>query len=182
MIKSKTQTGMGVWRRLRANTWAATAMDSLAIILVAMGISAWQHRDLLPSDGFEQAPPLVVTALGGETVSIGATPGVTTVVYFFAPWCHVCHASFGNLEDLRQQSDESQLRIVAVALDYDSIDEVHQFLKRHTVGFPVALGSPAVSAAWRIRAFPTYYVLDEQGRVTGRSMGYSTTLGLKLRT
>ena len=33
-----------------------------------------------------------------------------------------------------------------------------------------------------ISAYPTYYVIDEQLAITAHSMGYSTELGLRMRT
>ena len=47
---------------------------------------------------------------------------------------------------------------------------------------PVLIGNAAVGSSYRIRGYPTYYVLDAQGRVARRAMGFSTVAGFWLRT
>jgi hypothetical protein len=34
---------------------------------------------------------------------------------------------------------------------------------------------------WSVRVFPTYYVIDSDGRIDSRSVGYSTWLGMRVR-
>ncbi len=86
-----------------------------------------------------------------------------------------------NLQKLYAGSGE-QLQVLAVALDYANKDAVLEFTDRHDFTFPVLLGTLREAADYRIRGFPTYYVIDAQGRVQQRSVGYSTLLGLKLRS
>jgi hypothetical protein len=47
---------------------------------------------------------------------------------------------------------------------------------------PVLLGDRATGAAYRIQGYPTYYVIDAEGRVARRDTGLSTVAGLWLRT
>jgi thioredoxin-related protein len=34
---------------------------------------------------------------------------------------------------------------------------------------------------WQIRGFPTYFVIDGDGKIVSRSVGYSTKIGLQIR-
>jgi hypothetical protein len=43
------------------------------------------------------------------------------------------------------------------------------------------LGSTQTAKDWNIRAFPTYFVIDAEGNIASRSVGYSTSLGIALR-
>jgi hypothetical protein len=47
---------------------------------------------------------------------------------------------------------------------------------------PVLLGDDRTARDYRIRGFPTYYVLDPDGRVAARDFGLSTAPGLWWRT
>ena len=47
---------------------------------------------------------------------------------------------------------------------------------------PVLVGTPGTGADYRIRGYPTYYVIDSQGRIARRDMGFTTVAGLWLRT
>jgi len=47
---------------------------------------------------------------------------------------------------------------------------------------PVLLGTTETMKDFKIQAFPTYYVLDKEQKITKVSMGYSTEIGLRLNT
>lgn len=120
-----------------------------------------------------------VPTLMGETVSLNSQ-GKKTIIYFFAPWCKVCHASIGNLQTLYEKN--SHLNVIAVALDYMSINEVMDFTQQQQLTFPIALGNEKIKDAFLISAYPSYYVISEENTVIGKSLGYSSELGLYLRS
>ena len=114
-----------------------------------------------------------------ELVSLNSQ-GKVTVLYFFAPWCQVCHASIGNLQALFQKNEE--VDVIAVALDFTSKEEIMKFTSKHQLTFPIALGNEAIKQTFAVTGYPSYYILDEQNVIKGKSMGYSSELGLYLRT
>ncbi len=121
----------------------------------------------------------LVPTLMDETVSLNAQ-GKTTVLYFFAPWCQICHVSIGNLQSLFQKNE--QLNVIAIALDFTSKNEVKNFTNKHQLTFPVALGNEAIKQVFEISGYPSYYVLNEENVIIAKSMGYSSELGLYLRS
>ncbi|MGJ8692383.1 MAG: TlpA disulfide reductase family protein [Thalassotalea sp.] len=106
--------------------------------------------------------------------------GKTTVLYFFAPWCSICHISIANLQSL--YLNNPNLDVIAVALDYDNKQAVAAFSKQHQLTFPIALGNAKVKSDFKIKGYPSYYVLDKNNQISASSLGYSTKLGLYLRT
>lgn len=164
------------WRRLRSNFWTALLVDALAIIAVFIAISSWQTRNL-PSD--DNTPQLKAVWLDSASADYAMPAGDTGVVYFFAPWCSICRHSIGNLSELVSSGDIAWARVVA--LDYRNIDEVREFIAETNVTLPVILGDAQTAEDWQIRGYPTYFVIDAEGRIVSRSIGYSTKLGLKAR-
>ena len=141
------------------------------------GVSAWQSRDLVPPGA--RAPAHAMPALGGGEVSFAT--GTVTVVYFFAPWCGVCKLASSNLRLLAALLGPARVVITAVALDYERPADVQAYADAHPFPGAVALGDAAVAKAFRVTAFPTYYVLDKNLAVRHASVGYSTLAGLLLR-
>lgn len=152
-------------------------------LLIAMFfvVTAFQARNLLPTDR-QPAPALRAATLQGEPYNLESTLGQPVLVYFFAPWCNYCAASSGNLVRLRNWREASELEIVVVALDWQDVEEVSVYAERHKLNMPVVLGSTQVARDWRIFAFPTYYVLDDQHRIVRRDLGYSSQVGLWWRS
>lgn len=123
---------------------------------------------------FTQVPTLM-----DETISLNSQ-GKKTIIYFFAPWCQICHISIGNLQALFEKNEH--LDVIAVAMDYSNMDEVMDFTKQHQLTFPIALGNEEIKQAFLISAYPSYYVINEENSIIGKSMGYSSELGLYLRS
>jgi len=117
--------------------------------------------------------------LTGETVKVQSV-GKKTIVYFFAPWCQVCHLSIDNLQALYEKNEH--LDVIAVAMDYPLLTDVRNFTQQHQLTFPIALGNEKIKKHFKITGYPSYYILDEQNTITGRSLGYSSELGLYLRS
>lgn len=164
-------------------TVRSLVIQVLLFFIVFQSISFIREMSMLSTDvelttsgtqSFTQVPTLM-----GEAVSLNSQ-GKTTVLYFFAPWCQICHMSMGNLQALYEKNDH--LEVVAVAMDFTNIDEVMDFTKQHQLTFPIALGNEEIKHAFSISGFPSYYVINEENTVIGKSMGYSSELGLYLRS
>lgn len=127
----------------------------------------------------KQVDRQVLPTTVGETITLNST-GKTTVLYFFAPWCQICHVSIGNLQTLYEHNQD--IEVVAVALDFTSTKEVIRFTNQHQLTFPVALGTEEIKNAFEITGYPSYYVIDQDNVIVSKSLGYSSTVGLYLRT
>jgi thiol-disulfide isomerase/thioredoxin len=164
------------WKRFRSHFWGALLFDVVLIAGVFFAVHAWQTRDL-PID--EPAPETVLALLDGSGISRAISDGDAGIVYFFAPWCFYCRTSIDNLDDLVKEGAVAWGSVVA--LDYADAAEVQEFIDEAGVSLPVLMGNPATAADWSVRAFPTYYVIDSDGRISSRSVGYSTKLGMRYR-
>lgn len=157
------------------------ALEVAVFVALFFAVTAWQTRNLLATDR-QAAPALVATSLQGQVIDIADSHGRPALVYFFAPWCPYCSASADNLVRLRKMRDVDELEILIVALDWESKDQIQQYANENELNVPVLLGDSAIWNDWKVRGFPTYYVLDREHRVVRRDFGYSTQFGLWWRT
>ena len=169
------------WTRLRANRWRALAVDALLILAFFQAFAAWQKQDMLGGSQPE-APTLALPDLEGNWVEL--RPGNTrrTLVYFLAPWCTVCKHSVPHLNTLRRLRDPEELAIHVVGLAWQDPEELRRFARDTGLELPILTGVRSTAEAWKIRAFPTYYVLDENGQVLSSDLGLTTEWGLRWRT
>jgi peroxiredoxin len=158
-----------------------TLLELLLFVAIVAAIQAWRARDLLPAGERTPAPPFALLDLDGRPWSVASLAGKPAVLYFFAPWCGVCAASSPQLRWFdRWAGDEVQ--VLLVGLDGSSPAELERYAARHALTMPILAGGTQTAADYRIRGYPTYYVLDGNGRITGRAFGYTTAPGLWLRT
>lgn len=161
--------------------WLRRLAEVLVVVAIVAGLYAWRSHDLLPADERTAAPPFDLVDLEGRPWSPQALRGRPAVLYFFAPWCRVCAASSPQLRWFHRWAGE-EVRVVLIGLDWASGAELVEYARRHELSLPVLAGHADTAASYRIRGYPTYYVLDAEGRIAGRDFGYTTAPGLWLRT
>jgi len=140
----------------------------------------WQQKDMLDSD--VKAPMFKLKSLDGEVYSLGNSLGKKVILYFFAPWCKVCHYSMDNIVNLRKDVSKKDLDIYIIGLSYSKPEDVAAFAKDHNVNVPVLLGTSNTGDLYKVNSFPSIYVIDEKGMIQSKAIGYTTETGIKLRT
>ncbi len=163
--------------RLDARKLRSLVLNAGLIVVVFLAVSAFQSRNMLSTDG-QVAPGLRGLTLAGETYDIDNVGAKPALVYFFAPWCRICAASADNLARLRRWRDADDIEILAVALGWETADEVRFYAERHGLNVTVVLGDATIAREWRVQAYPSYYVLNSERRIVRRDIGYSSQAGL----
>jgi len=166
---------------VKTHKWASILFEATLIVLVLMLLSWFQNRGTLAADG-KTAPDFTLKSISGEVIQLSQLKGKKVLIYFFAPWCSICHMSGGNLNALRKARSKDDLEILVVGLSYEFDAEIQDFANELELTMPVLYGTEQQMADYKIKGFPTYFVIDKDGKVTHRSVGYSTEIGLRLRT
>lgn len=161
---------------LRERRLVRWAMDGALLAIVLVAVSAWQTRNHLRG----LAPDFSLPTLAGGEVTRASLAGKPALLVFWAPWCGVCRANEGAVATLEGWVGE-RAHVVSVASDYQDVEEIRQYVQRHDVAGTVLLGGTATARSFEVRAFPTFYFLDEAGRIQGSAMGYTTAAGLWAR-
>ncbi|GAA5143902.1 TlpA disulfide reductase family protein [Thalassotalea piscium] len=146
--------------------------------LIFQLLSWYKTSDMLSTDSAVESSPVLMTTAGEEIRLVAKDKNL--VLYFFAPWCSICHASIDNLQKLYEKNEH--LDVIAVGLDYTSEQEIYDFVQQHQLTFPIALGNEQIKQQFKVYAYPSYYIIDEHNSIKSKSVGYSTELGLYLRS
>lgn len=76
------------------------------------------------------------------------------------------------MERLYRRYNEKGLVVLALSLDTDGESPVPPFVKEHGFTFPVGLDSRMrVAALYGVRALPSTFLLDRQGRIAASAVG-----------
>jgi len=168
-------------KRFTWKFWLKALGEILFITAIFMALSYWQERDMLTTDS--NVPVLTARALDGKLHQFPdkQQKAEHTLIYFFAPWCKICHLSIGNLNILRDQIGEERINILVVALDWKNTAEIEDYVAEHDLNFPVLLGDLSWQEQYKVKGFPSYYIVDNNGTVLSKSMGYSSSVGMIAR-
>jgi peroxiredoxin len=146
----------------------------VALGAVLLVVRAYQTRHAVRG----AAPELRGTTVDGHEVDLRELRACGPVmVHFWATWCGVCAAEHGNVEALAESG-----RVLTVASRSGDAASIAAFARTHGLGAP-ALADPAGALArrWGVTAFPTTFFVRRDGEVALVEVGYTTTLGMRLR-
>ena len=154
-------------------------IQAIVFFTIFQALSMFREVDMLSTGDVVTQQNISLKTLDNKTIELNPIEK-TTVIYFFAPWCQICHMSISNLQAIYEKNDH--INVIAVALDFVDQKEVFEFSSQHQLTFPIALGNEQIKAQFKIKGYPSYYVIDEENTVVAKSMGYSSEIGLFLRT
>ncbi len=151
-------------------------VEVLIIIALIVGVQYWRTKDMLATNGTITVEPMDAVKLDGGQITLFQDQK-STLLYFFAPWCQVCGWSVGSLDNLA----DTDLNIIAIAMDYESLEAVEKFVEDHEMKVDVVLGNTAIGQQFGIKGYPSYYMLNKERQVVAKHFGLSTSIHIKLQ-
>jgi thiol-disulfide isomerase/thioredoxin len=120
----------------------------------------------------EKAPPLRLFDLEGREVLLSSYEGRVVVLNLWATWCAPCLTELPSLDRLYRALSGDGLSVLAVSVDERGAD-LREFLKGRGLSLPVLHdpGGVVTSEALHVRAYPTTFVIDAEGRLRERYLG-----------
>lgn len=152
--------------------------DLVILTLIVSVVGWWQNRDL-PARGTPM-PEFSFATIDHQVVSNESLKGKATMMVVWAPWCGVCKFESPNVSRVHRWMGE-RANVVSLAIGYRDYASITGFVRDHRVDYPVLVGNEDIEEALKIQRLPTVFFFDEQGEVTFRTSGYTTTLGLLVR-
>ncbi len=147
------------------------ALMGLAVILMSQSPALAQpFRAALP----DEAPDLQATTLAGQSLSLGQLRGQVVLVNFFGSWCPPCRKEVPELIDLHKKLGPQGLVIVGLALERDAtLAALKKYVADMGITYHVvAAGQAEVNAFGGVRGVPTTIIIDRQGKIAKRFVGY----------
>lgn len=127
----------------------------------------------VPQNARIKSPELKVNTFNAGVVNLAQARGKVVIVDFWATWCPPCRLEIPGFIDIRKRYPDSLVEIIGIALERDP-NRVKRFMEKMGINYPIAMGSrEIVSKFGNIQAIPTTFVIDTEGRICQRYVGYT---------
>jgi len=135
----------------------------------------------IAADSTNRAPDFT---LEGQKKQIELSKYHGKVVYidFWASWCQPCRKSFSWMNKMQSLYGNEGFKVIAINLD-ESRAKADIFLQQIPANFDVAFDPQGNTAeAYKIRAMPSSYLIDKNGKVVHANSGFRSNNEDELET
>lgn len=167
--------------RRRGFGWLATASLAIALVAAAFAGPAFIRFALPSHEVRENAVPFTIHRIDGTTVTSASLRGSVVVLDFWATWCTPCQRELPMVQRTYEQM-KGHPDVVFVAIDgvmsdtpeeADTAQSATAYFQRAGLTIPLAWdGGAVLEKSLAVQGFPTLLVLDRQGRVRYRHVGF----------
>lgn len=159
--------------KIRRKTLVLLALELLLVIAIVFGVNLWRTRESASG----AVPALVGTTLDGNEFNLANYRGETMLVHFWASWCPVCGVVDGTVDSIAQDYP-----VITIATSSGSDAEIRQHMQEEGVDFAVINDNEGIiNQRWGVVGVPMSFIIDRQGEIRFRDVGYSSGPGLRLR-
>ncbi len=148
----------------------------IPIMLLLLGVALFSLSGLGKIKGQSSsspAPDFALPDLDGKTVKLSDFKGKVIILDFWATWCSPCVYEIPHFIELYEQYKENGFQMIGIAFQSGSASNIRQFVEKHGINYPILMGNRVIAREYGgINAIPTTFVIDRQGRIVQKYIGY----------
>lgn len=113
-----------------------------------------------------QCPEIEGKDVEGAPMKLSAHRGSHVVLIFWGGWCHACHDTIPQVNELAAQT--AGRKVVVLGVNSDVPEEARKAYETHKVNFrnwSDGTTSGPITSMFNLRSFPTIYLIDPEGRI-----------------
>ena len=126
----------------------------------------------------EVARNFTLRDLKGEPITLTGLRGKVVLLNFWATWCGPCRTEMPFIDQLQKEYQQQGLVVFGIT---DEEPEIAQkYLARNRISFPSLFDrQQEVAALYQVRAIPTIFVINREGKIVYQGIGVSREDALK---
>lgn len=139
--------------------------------LLALSLLALTQPAFALSEG-DRAPGFSLPKVNGGTMKLSDYKGKVVLVNFWATWCPPCRREIPDFTRVYKKYSKQGFVILGLSVDQEGASPVKSAIKEMSINYPVAMANQeTVDAYGGIRAIPTSFLVDKNGKLTQKVVG-----------
>jgi thiol-disulfide isomerase/thioredoxin len=142
----------------------------IIMFLVLFIITGCSDKGMELSGG---ALDLSLPSVDGTIFRMSDHTGRVVIVDFWATWCPPCLEMIPVLKKLHSNYSEKGLVVLGISLDTEGLEVLGPFVHENLIPYSVAMGDERIVRAFGgVTTIPTLYILDREGKLVRKMIGY----------
>ena len=165
--KIGAEKGMAVERLRPAAAVAAAAL------LWLVTVAAWGQQSTAATNDRNDVnvSQLVATSFNYSPFNPATVDGKIVLLDFWATWCSPCLAAFPALKALQDKFGDDNFQLISIALYSGDAEQLGWIKDEYQLTHTMLVGDANVPIVYDIIGFPTYLLMDRDGRLLRRYVG-----------
>jgi thiol-disulfide isomerase/thioredoxin len=141
---------------------------------LASAVSSPAWGQLPPPPKLERLPEFSVVTLDGKKLAASDLRGKVVLLDFWATWCVPCVKATPHIKSLAASMAKENFTILGISVDEDR-KALEGYLAKEKIAWPQYWDQSKLLTfrTFQISSFPTYVVIDPEGKVVYQSRGWS---------
>jgi len=148
------------------------------VIAEAATADSGTRKEKILGERLEEAKalePFSLATLGGDLIDSESLEGKITIINFWGTWCGPCVIEMPGIQEVHDLfSDDPDVVVLTLSND-ENPDVIRRFMEKEEYTFPVLLDDGYVRDVG-VRAFPTTWFIDGEGKIWFEKRGWSDEL------
>ncbi len=155
-------------------SWIKEIVFLVVMITIALNLISYLKRPDIKSPIL---PQFELISIDKKTINSDDFKEKPLIIHFWATWCPACKLEAPNIQALSKKAN-----LITVAVNSGTNEELKTFLKKREFDFVVFNDLDGEFASkFQVSSFPTTFIYDRSGKISSIEVGYTSTLGLKIR-
>lgn len=125
-----------------------------------------------------KAPNFVAASLTGKQIDLKNVQQKPVLIHFWATWCPICEVELEGIEEISKD-----YQVIKIATSSGSREELLNYAKTNNMNPDNIVNDQngSLMKLYGAKAVPASFILDQKGNIQFIEVGFTTTLGLRLR-
>jgi thiol-disulfide isomerase/thioredoxin len=122
-----------------------------------------------------ETPDFSLPAVDGSMFRMADHAGQVILIDFWATWCPPCQEMVPVLKKLHEDFSDKGLFILGISLDQEGLKVLSPFVHQNRIPYSVVMADDqTVRAFGGITTIPTLFIVDREGKLVKKMLGYHT--------